>query len=524
MNEHDLHAALGDLARRGSDDQAARLRDGDGLSAAAITRRASRARRRRAGAGAVTGMAVVAAIVLGGSVLTERPEPQPADTPTPTITRPAPTPSRTPEPAPSRTPDPSPSSDAAEAVDPARDVDPVGLLQSYPSAPRATWTVAGSDLWTPTRYSGPPWLSDVTATWHSYTGFRAVAAGTAWLVAIGVPDDERVAMVDSATGTIGWSTASGDGLDACGGAYDGLLVCLGRSATDDSEVQLREPATGAVVRTAGPGGDGMAVLDDAAVVFAGDSTDVRIRVVDLATGGTRSDSTLAGAVDPEGLVGDGATWWDSAGSLALVHGPGYNLVVDADDGTVSGQSRATVALRPDGWALGTDPDGSVRGVGPDGQDVALPGTSATTPVVWVPSAGVDVPLLVGSDPSDGLADRVTAVEPESGATLWSVAGSWAAEGVVGDTVLLRAEDALVAVDVRTGAARWRADGFYRVIGTDGTRVVLDPMSAGRPARALDLADGREAWSLALKPGEMLGQVDGTLVVLGAEGSISRLVP
>lgn len=104
MNEHDLHGAFGDLARRGADDQAERMRRGAGIAAGDVVRRASRGRQRRAAGVSVTTLAVLGAAVLGGVAFGRAPEPQPAvPVPSPTTSAPAPTPS-TPAPTPSETP------------------------------------------------------------------------------------------------------------------------------------------------------------------------------------------------------------------------------------------------------------------------------------------------------------------------------------------------------------------------------------------------------------------------------------
>lgn len=523
MNEHDLHAAFGDLARRATDDQAARIGRGAGLAVGEITRRAARGRRRRAGASAVTGVVVVAGLALGGSALTDRPDPQPADTPSPTVTRPAPEPSETsaPEPTPSSTP-----TSAPEVTDPA-DVVITGLLSPYPAAPRVAWTTDGSSLWTPTYVlEGSPTIGDVTASTHTLPPFRGLSAGTGWVVATGVTDDERVVAVDSGTGAVTWSSDGGeDGVISCGGGYDGAFVCLGRRGTEaEVDVQLRDPATGAVVRTLGPGGHGIVVVGDAVLVFDSDDADVHLRILDLATGAVRHESTLAGAVDLDAPVGDGVVWWERSGSIVLVHGYQYNVVVDVADGSVLGQSLAfPVAVRADGWVFGDDADGSPRAVGPLGQDLVLPDPTLLTPTVWAPRTGSVVPLLAGSSPGDGQADRVTAVDPASGATLWTVPDVWASDGVVGDTALLRGDRWTVAVDVRTGAERWRKDLAGRVVGFDGTRVVIEPATGPVDLVAYDVEDGREAWSIADLPFEVQ-QIDGTLVGLGADGGLAALLP
>jgi hypothetical protein len=137
MNEHELHAALGDLAGRGADEQAARLRAATGLSAERVVAVAGRRRRVRVAAAGGSALAVVAALVLGGAALAERPEPLPA----------APGPTRTPSPTPSPSPSPTPTASAPATALPAGDpAAPFGtcgsLLASAP--PRDDrWVVAG---------------------------------------------------------------------------------------------------------------------------------------------------------------------------------------------------------------------------------------------------------------------------------------------------------------------------------------------------------------------------------------------
>jgi outer membrane protein assembly factor BamB len=525
MNEHDLHGAFGDLARRGADDQAERMRRGAGIAAGDVVRRASRGRQRRAGASAVTGVVIVVGLVLGGSALTHRPDPQPADTPSPTVTGPAPAPSRTRAPAPTPT---SEHTSSPPLPDPATDLATTGLLRPYPTEPSVTWTASGSSLWpSADGVEGPPTIGDVSASMHTLPPFRGLAAGTGLLVATGVPADEWVVGVDSRSGAVTWRSDGGaDGVISCGGSYDDLLVCLGRRGTEAAaDVQLRDPATGAVVRTVGPGGHGIVVVGDAVLVFDSDDTDVHLRTMDLASGAVRYESTLAGAARVDEPIGDGVIWWERAGSMVLVHGYGYTLAVDVADGSVLGQSLASLqAVRADGWVTGTGAGGSPRAVGPQGQDLLLPDPTVLPPVVWAPRVGSAVPLLAGSSPGDGKADRVSALDPVTGETLWTVPDVWAADGVVGDTALLRGDDLLLAVDVRTGAERWREDITCEVVGFDGDRVVVAAATGPHRVAAFDLEDGDEAWTKTLPADQVAKQIDGTLVLVGADGSLRAHQP
>lgn len=505
MNERDLHTSLGDLARRTADEQSTRQGRGDGLSVPAITRQSGRARRRRGALSAVGGVAAVTAVLLAGATLTDRPEPRPASTPSPSATRPAPTP----------TPSGSATSEPTETAD---DTGTTGVLRPYATAPRTAWTTSAGALWTgtPDTPGAVPVLGDVTASPHSYPGFRALAAGGTWLVAAGIPVDEDVVGVRSADGAVRWSLdGAEDAVDACAGVHDGLLVCLG-AAGPDSTVQLRDPATGDVVREAGPGGAGVAVADGAVVVHAVTGDDVRIEVRDLTSGAVRGDVVLAGAAGAE--VGDGVVQWQRAGTYVLVHAPRYSFAVDARTGQRVGSSLARpVDVRPDGWVTGYGSDGSLRAEGPDGEGVALPGELATTPAVWAPAAGLPVPLLVAGYGDDA---RVHAVDPTSGQVVWSVPGAAAVQAVAGRTAVLLGQDDLVAVDVVSGAELWRTPAGT-VVGVDGERLVVDDLAG---LRAVDVRDGSVVWELALDPTLQVHALDGTLVAVGADGSLSSLVP
>lgn len=516
MNEHDLHAAFGDLARRGTEEQTERMRHGDGLSAERVTLRAGRARRRRAGAATVSGLVVAAALVLGGTTLADRPQPQPATPPTPTVTTPAPSPDPTPDPLPSSTPSSPPL-----ATQPARD-DVSGFLQPYPVQPRAGWTIPVDRLWTPSAgfRGGTPILGDVTASPHSYPGFRALAAEDRWVLAVGDPYDEWLVGVDAAGGAATWQLPDDEVL-ACAGVHDGLLVCLGPTGDGSSAVQLRDPATGSVVRTAGPGGTGIAVADGAVVVHRADGADVHVEVRDLTTGERRADVTLAGAYDPDTPQGDGVLVTERAGSVVLVRSVGYQFALDARTGTVLGQSLERLTdVRPDGWVTGYAEDGTVHAVGPDGQDVPLPGTGTWTARVWAPASDVSVPLLSGSDAYDGEADVLTAVDPASGEVLWTVAGADAVVAVVDRVAVAAAGRELVGVDLVTGEERWRT-AFGDPAGFDGERLVLRVQDR---VHALAADDGAEAWSLPLGPEVEVHQVAGRLVTTHPDGSFGVLEP
>jgi hypothetical protein len=516
MNQHDMHAALGDLAQRGADEQAERLRRGAGLSAPAIARRSAHARRRRTAVTAVTGVAAVAGLVLAGSALADRPDPQPADTPT--ITHPTPAPS----------PTPSASADApVTAAPPVQDTDDTtatsGVVRPYPTAPTALWTASAGSLWTSTDVQSEgatPVVGDVAATPHSYPGSRAIAAGGALLFAVGVPPfDERLVGLDDAGGAVRWSWLQDaeDRVLSCAGTYDELLVCQG-VADGEPVVQLRDPASGAVVRTVGPGGDGIAVADDAVVVHGSVGTDVHVRVVDLATGSVRSTIDLPGYVDEDTPPGDHVVWPETAGSLVLLHGVQYQLALDVRTGTVLAEDMWPVGVRADGWVTAIADDGTAHAVGPHGEDVALPGIAAGTVGVWAPAAGVDVPLLTWSDSGDGLPDAVEAVDGKTGQASWSVAGASAVQAVAGRTAVLLGDSELIGVDVVTGAELWRT-GWGNVRAFDGERFVIAGTDGLQGVRA---TDGDVAWTL---PGSELDgvlAVGSLLVGVGPDGSLRAL--
>lgn len=518
MNQHDLHSAFGHLARRGADEQAARLHRGDGLSAPVITRRAAQARRRRTAVTAVTGVAAVAGLVLAGSALAARPDPQPADTPT--ITHPTPAP----------TPTPSKSATAVLPDAGTGDAEPTaatsGLLQPYPTAPTVGWTTPVDDLWTPRRAENVglmPMFGDVTSSPHVYPGFRALAAGSTWLVAVGQPYDEQLTGVDAGTGDARWAwpDATGERVLSCGGVYDDLLVCL-RAGADPaaSEIQLRDPVTGAVVRAVGSGGTGIAVVGDAVVVHRVDGADVEVRVLDLDDGSVRAEHILRDRADQGDVLGDPVVMAETIGSLLRVHGVGYSFAMDVSTGSLLAEGMAPVGLRGDGWVTAQAADGSSHAVGLEGEDVLLPGTPASSPTVWSPASEIDVPLLTWSDSGDGQRDSVSAVDSGSGDVLWSVAGASVVQAVAGRTAVLLGDDALIGVDVVTGDELWRT-GLGNVVGYDGERVVIDDAVGARAVRAVD---GVVDWTLALDPARGVLAVDGTLALTGADGSLSALAP
>lgn len=97
---HDLDAALQDLAGQAAAAHRARRTSGTGVSTRDVTRRVRRHRRVRAGLTTTAALVAVTGVVLAGAALADRPEPQPAQSPSPTVTAPAPT---TPAPTPSIT-------------------------------------------------------------------------------------------------------------------------------------------------------------------------------------------------------------------------------------------------------------------------------------------------------------------------------------------------------------------------------------------------------------------------------------
>jgi hypothetical protein len=133
---HDLDAALRDLASGAAAAHHDRTATDAGLVLDPTVRRVRRRRRARAAAAATGGLVVVTGLVIGGLALAQEPDPQPAGpAPTPSVTTPAPTPSATaaPDPTPARAPVVLPAGDATlpfgtcgslTATSPAAPVDP----------------------------------------------------------------------------------------------------------------------------------------------------------------------------------------------------------------------------------------------------------------------------------------------------------------------------------------------------------------------------------------------------------------
>jgi hypothetical protein len=96
MNDHDLHSALDDLARRTADEQGRLMRAGTGLSADGVASGARRHRRRRAAVTTVAGLVVLGSAVVAGAAVVDRPVPAPPASPAPTPSTTAPTPAPTP--------------------------------------------------------------------------------------------------------------------------------------------------------------------------------------------------------------------------------------------------------------------------------------------------------------------------------------------------------------------------------------------------------------------------------------------
>jgi hypothetical protein len=96
MNDHDLHSALDDLARRTADEQSHLMRAGTGLSADGVASGARRHRRRRAAVTTVAGLVVLGSAVVAGAAVVDRPAPVPPASPAPSTTAPTPAPTSTP--------------------------------------------------------------------------------------------------------------------------------------------------------------------------------------------------------------------------------------------------------------------------------------------------------------------------------------------------------------------------------------------------------------------------------------------
>jgi hypothetical protein len=93
MNDHDLHSALDDLARRTADEQGRLMRAGTGLSADDVASGARRHRRRRATVTAVAGLVVLGGAAMAGATGFGRPAATPpaAPPPRPVVTSAPPT-------------------------------------------------------------------------------------------------------------------------------------------------------------------------------------------------------------------------------------------------------------------------------------------------------------------------------------------------------------------------------------------------------------------------------------------------
>lgn len=100
---HDLDAALRDLADSAARAHHDRTGDPSALLAGPATQRVRRRRRARAAAGTAVGLVAVTGLVLGGAALADRPDPQPAHTGTPTPTA-SPSPTAAPSPVATATP------------------------------------------------------------------------------------------------------------------------------------------------------------------------------------------------------------------------------------------------------------------------------------------------------------------------------------------------------------------------------------------------------------------------------------
>ncbi len=427
----------------------------------------------------------------------------------------------------------TPAAPVPTPVKPVAVTDPrLGVLDPYPTAPRVAWTSAWQTMapgWSDPDASGPPLLGDVTATPHTYPGFRSLAVAGTWVVAVGVPINEWLVGLDATTGAALWHRPSlgPDGLLGCGGASpDGLVVCLGSAGAP--ELQLLEPTTGTVRRTVPVGfaADSVVVVGTAAVVHGidGDPTTVRWEAVDLTTGSVRWDRSAAGAVNPSIEVGDGLVQTVVTGDVVLLRGAQYSLAVDARTGERldTGLGYA-FASRPDGVVIGLDDTGMVAST-LGGAAVPLPGDGMYVPRVWWPDPDATaedvVPVLTAEAGVNGSAGALHAVDPRTGDVLWTAYDDLVAQGVVGDAAVVIDVGTLSVLDLATGRTRWSGE-VGDAVGYDGEHLVVARLHS---VDALDLVDGSVAWSVPVEPGTGAALVAGTLVLTTSDGALTALTP
>jgi hypothetical protein len=279
---HDLDAALRDLAAGAAAAHRTRTTTDTGLLLTPTVRRVRRRRRARAAAAATGSLAVITGLVLGGMALAPEPDPQPAS-PSPTTPTPAPSPSAT----------PTGPSVVLPTGDPALPFGTCGALATAtPSTPVTTEFRA--------------WLQADTATVQA-----GAPIGVAGGVALDPPGTRHVVVPRTGPAV----AVLRDGVVVATGQLGGDATpsYRGSGGEDLPDPEIHESADWLVAAVCGP--DGQPGVTAGAPLPAGDYTLVPwAEVIDL--DGARitddagdwlpvADAVAASGAQPETVVGDG---------------------------------------------------------------------------------------------------------------------------------------------------------------------------------------------------------------------------
>ncbi len=348
-----------------------------------------------------------------------------------------------------------------------------------------TWEVRAHDP----RTGAVRWTAELVAT--SGAGFDSVAvtcppgpAGSAVVLCrwtqprvVYSRARETVASVPP-TRVVGLAAADGTVL----GTWDVTDPLVGaRRVGDDLVVATVQPDRHVrVERRSGVDGD---------VLWSHRSADVLVT-----PGSSRVDPSLSVAGGVVVLGGEATTVLDAASGGLVAHGAaGRQLVVaPLPDGRFA--TWASV-----GGAHLHDADGS-RGVPVPGVPVRLAADDGTVGVLLT-----------------DLGNRVAALDPDAGSTVWELVTSYSPVATVDGTVVLWGGAALAVVDARDGTPLWEhrtGDAMPFAPVTDGRLVLAaEPDGADRWAlTARGLRDGVRVWSVPLPAGvTSLEGVGGTLV-------------